>query len=68
MNTFQNADPDGANVLVIFKVGDDLRQDILTLQMITLMYKQVEDSSLALDLRMRPYAVVATGRWLSPTA
>lgn len=65
---FQNADPDGANVLVIFKVGDDLRQDILTLQMITLMYKQVEDSSLALDLRMRPYAVVATGRGLSPTA
>lgn len=58
---FQNADPDGANVLVIFKVGDDLRQDILTLQMITLMYKQVEDSPLALDLRMRPYAVVATG-------
>ena len=58
---FENADPDGPNVYVIFKVGDDLRQDILTLQMITLMYKQVQNSPLALDLRMRPYAVVATG-------
>ncbi len=58
---FANADPDGPNVYVIFKVGDDLRQDILTLQMITLMYKQVQNSSLGLDLRMRPYAVVATG-------
>ncbi len=58
---FENADPDGANVYVIFKVGDDLRQDILTLQMITLMYHQVQNSSLALDLRMRPYSVVATG-------
>lgn len=58
---FENADPDGPNVYVIFKVGDDLRQDILTLQMITLMYKQVQNSSLALDLRMRPYSVVATG-------
>ena len=58
---FENADPDGANVYVIFKVGDDLRQDILTLQMISLMYRQVQTSPLALDLRMRPYAVVATG-------
>jgi hypothetical protein len=58
---FENADPDGSNVYVIFKVGDDLRQDILTLQMISLMYNQVLKSPLALDLRMRPYAVVATG-------
>ncbi len=58
---FENVDPDGADVYVIFKVGDDLRQDILTLQMITLMYNQVQNSAMALDLRMRPYAVVATG-------
>jgi phosphatidylinositol-4,5-bisphosphate 3-kinase len=37
---FANADRDGPNVYVIFEVGDDLRQDILTLQMTTLMYKQ----------------------------
>jgi hypothetical protein len=63
---FENADPDGANVYVIFKVGDDLRQDILTLQMISLMYRQVQTSPLALDLRMRPYAVVATGSAMLP--
>jgi hypothetical protein len=28
---FANADRDGPNVYVIFEVGDDLRQDILTL-------------------------------------
>ena len=34
---FQNADPTGKPIYVMFKSGDDLRQDMLTLQMIKLM-------------------------------
>lgn len=44
---------------VIFKTGDDLRQDQLMIQMISLMdglLKQVN-----LDLRLRPYHILATG-------
>jgi len=36
---FENDDPLGDNVFVIFKSGDDLRQDILTLQMLNIMDK-----------------------------
>ena len=32
--TFKNVDELGGDIRVIFKVGDDLRQDILTLQTI----------------------------------
>lgn len=45
---------------IIFKNGDDLRQDMLTLQVITIM-----DSiwrSEGLDLKMLPYTCLATGR------
>jgi hypothetical protein len=41
---FENADRHGENITVLFKAGDDLRQDILTLQMLNIMdhlWKQV---------------------------
>jgi hypothetical protein len=56
---FENADPLGEPVYIIFKTGDDLRQDLMTLQMIRLM-----DSfwlAEGLDLRMKPYGCCATG-------
>lgn len=34
---FENADPSAAPYPVLFKSGDDLRQDMLTLQLIVLM-------------------------------
>eukprot|EP01129_Flabellula_baltica_P007522 TRINITY_DN2937_c0_g1_i3.p1 TRINITY_DN2937_c0_g1~~TRINITY_DN2937_c0_g1_i3.p1 ORF type:complete len:1179 (-),score=257.23 TRINITY_DN2937_c0_g1_i3:21-3557(-) len=56
---FQNADDSGDNYAVIFKSGDDLRQDILTMQMFGIMDKLWKDEGL--DLGMNLYKVVATG-------
>ncbi|CAF0722147.1 unnamed protein product [Brachionus calyciflorus] len=44
---------------VIYKIGDDLRQDQLILQMIALMDKLLKQENL--DLKLSPYKVVATG-------
>ncbi|RUP49834.1 phosphatidylinositol 3-kinase [Jimgerdemannia flammicorona] len=44
---------------VIFKTGDDLRQDQLVIQIITLMDKLLRKENL--DLRLTPYKVLATG-------
>ncbi|XP_069119879.1 phosphatidylinositol 4,5-bisphosphate 3-kinase catalytic subunit beta isoform-like [Argopecten irradians] len=54
-----NADERGQDILIMYKNGDDLRQDMLTLQMFTIMDNiwRAED----LDLRMNPYQCVATG-------
>jgi hypothetical protein len=49
----------GDDVYIIFKAGDDLRQDMLTLQMIRLMDKLWSGDNL--DLQMSPYGCVATG-------
>ncbi|XP_036188307.1 phosphatidylinositol 4,5-bisphosphate 3-kinase catalytic subunit beta isoform isoform X4 [Myotis myotis] len=46
-------------VVVMFKNGDDLRQDMLTLQMLRLMDLLWKEAGL--DLRMLPYGCLATG-------
>jgi len=56
---FNNADARGANKYVILKSGDDLRQDMLTLQMIRLMDKLWKADNL--DLRLNPYGCISTG-------
>ncbi|XP_072937916.1 phosphatidylinositol 3-kinase catalytic subunit type 3 [Epargyreus clarus] len=48
----------GAEYEAIFKHGDDLRQDQLILQMITLMDKLLRRENL--DLKLTPYKVLAT--------
>ncbi|KAI8089272.1 kinase-like domain-containing protein [Halteromyces radiatus] len=50
---------DGSEYPVIFKTGDDLRQDQLVIQIITLMDKLLRKENL--DLRLTPYKVLATG-------
>jgi len=56
---FKNADPDAPPIYILFKSGDDLRQDILTLQMLRVMDKIWLQAGL--DLRLKPYNVIATG-------
>jgi phosphatidylinositol-4,5-bisphosphate 3-kinase len=55
---FENAEEGGNPVTVIFKAGDDVRQDCLTLQLIRLMDEMWRDEGL--DLAMEPYKCVAT--------
>ncbi|KAJ3041544.1 Phosphatidylinositol (PI) 3-kinase [Rhizophlyctis rosea] len=50
---------DGSEYQVIFKTGDDLRQDQLVVQIITLMDRLLRKENL--DLRLTPYKVLATG-------
>ncbi|KAL7715911.1 phosphatidylinositol 3-kinase [Entamoeba marina] len=55
----QNYDPAGEDIRVIQKVGDDLRQDVLTLQILRIMYDMLKNAEL--NIRMRPYQCIATG-------
>jgi len=59
--TFQNKDSRAADphIRVIFKCGDDLRQDILTLQILRFMDETWLEAKL--DMRLSPYNVIATG-------
>lgn len=56
---FENADRNGEPITIIFKCGDDLRQDVLTLRVIKIMDKLWKLGGY--NLHMKPYGVVATG-------
>ncbi|KGQ02547.1 Phosphatidylinositol 3-kinase catalytic subunit ty pe 3 [Beauveria bassiana D1-5] len=49
---------DGDSYPIIFKVGDDLRQDQLVIQIITLMDQLLQKENL--DLKLLPYKILAT--------
>ena len=49
---------DGAEYPLIFKNGDDLRQDQLVIQLFTLMDRLLRKENL--DLKLMPYKVLAT--------
>ena len=51
---------DGQSVHVIYKRGDDLRQDQLIVQMVQLMDEMLKQHG-GLDLKLTPYKVLATG-------
>nr|ALY05366.1 phosphatidylinositol 3-kinase [Palaemon carinicauda] len=55
---FENGDTHGKNIYLLYKEGDDLRQDMLTLQMIKIMDKLWKENGL--DLRMNPYSCMST--------
>ncbi|NXT15558.1 P3C2A kinase, partial [Prunella fulvescens] len=55
-----NADPLGEEINVMFKVGEDLRQDMLALQMIKIMDKIWLQEGL--DLRMVIFKCLSTGK------
>jgi phosphatidylinositol kinase/protein kinase (PI-3 family) len=56
---FENADEAGDDYYVIFKAGDDLRQDVLTLQMINIMDRLWKAEGI--DLKLSPYGCISTG-------
>lgn len=56
---FENAEQGSDPITVIFKVGDDLRQDILTLQIFRLMDKIWKMEGY--DLKMNCYGCVSCG-------
>jgi len=56
---FKNADENGEDLVVMFKKGDDLRQDILTLQLFRIMHNLWFDNKI--KVKMSLYNVMCTG-------
>lgn len=62
--TFDVVRPAGLSYMVLFKAGDDLRQDQLVLQLIMLfdrIWKGKEGDPNRLDMHLTPYGCIATG-------
>ena len=60
--TFENGDPsniDKNTIRIIFKEGDDITQDMVTLQMLKIMESMWQSSNL--DLYLMPYGCISTG-------
>ncbi|KAI8873740.1 phosphatidylinositol 3-kinase [Ramicandelaber brevisporus] len=57
--TFKTSSDGDGSGQPMFKTGDDLRQDQLVIQLITLMDKLLRNENL--DLRLMPYKALATG-------
>ena len=55
---FENADKNGENIIVLFKAGDDLRMDIVTLQLFKIMQTMWFNNDL--NLKMSLYNVLST--------
>ncbi|KAI3647824.1 hypothetical protein MP228_008045 [Amoeboaphelidium protococcarum] len=56
---FKTANTASGKYSLIFKVGDDLRQDQLVMQMIEIMDQMLKKENM--DLKLTPYKVLATG-------
>jgi phosphatidylinositol-4,5-bisphosphate 3-kinase len=56
---FKNADETAPPIFIMFKSGDDLRQDILTLQILRMMDRLWLAEGL--NMKLRPYKCIATG-------
>ncbi|XP_047021008.1 phosphatidylinositol 4,5-bisphosphate 3-kinase catalytic subunit delta isoform [Helicoverpa armigera] len=54
---FENADPTGSDISIILKIGDDLRQDMFTLQMLRIMDRLWKNHGY--DFRMNPYNCIS---------
>jgi phosphatidylinositol kinase/protein kinase (PI-3 family) len=53
--TFRNVDEAAGDVSVLFKCGDDLRQDILTLQMLSIMDRVLRLFSYSVSMQETQY-------------